>query len=109
MFERSRHFLDCHIAGLSHWDAAVVHEKLVPGAKLTLKPESDNPFDPNAIAVFCGSEKIGYIPKDRNVAISQLFFFGHGDIFEARVSQVDTTAPLEHQVHMTVLVKDAQK
>ncbi len=32
------------------------------GEQLSLKPEPDNPHDPHAIAVFCGSAQIGYLP-----------------------------------------------
>ena len=32
------------------------------GEELSLKPEPDNPHDPHAIAVFCGSAQIGYLP-----------------------------------------------
>lgn len=109
MYEPTRHFLDCHVAGLSYWDAAVVHDELKPGCELTLEAEADNPYDPQAVTVSYDGTKIGYIPRNNNTQISQLLFFGHDNIFEARVSQVDLTAPLEHQVHMTVLIKDIRK
>ena len=44
--------MSCNIAGQSHWDIAEIFGELKPGSKLKLKAESDNPYDPNAVAVY---------------------------------------------------------
>ena len=109
MYEQSREFLNINVAGFSHWYGYKVMHKLVPGAKLRLVPEPDNPYDPNAVALYKGKTKIGFVPRVCNAELAQLLHFGHGDIFECRVTSVDPTAHPEHQIHAKVLVKDARK
>ena len=42
----------------------------------------------------------------KSADLAKLLHFGHGKIFECRVTQVDPTAHLEHMVHAMVLVRD---
>jgi hypothetical protein len=109
MYEPSREFLNFHVAGFSHWYGYKVMHKLVPGAKLHFVPEPDNPYDPNAVALYKGKTKIGFVPRACNVELAQLLRFGHTDVFECCVTAVDTTAHPERQVRAKVLVKDARK
>ena len=108
MYEPSREFLSMHVAGFSHWYGDEVMHKLRPGAKLRMVAEPDNPYDPNAIALYKGKTKIGYVPRDRNSALAQLLHFGHGQVFECRVTRVDPTAHPERMVFARVLVRDAR-
>ena len=107
-YEPSREFLSFHVAGFSHWYGYEVMHKLVPGAKLRLVPEPDNPYDPCAVALYKGKTKIGFVPRDRNAELAQLLHFGHGKIFECRVTAVDPHAHLERMVHARILVRDAR-
>lgn len=107
-YEPSRQFLNCHIAGFSHWDAVEVFDELHVGAPLELRPEPTNPFDPCAIAVWFNETKIGYVPRTHNAELAQLMFFGYGDIFSARVAQVDPQAHPERQARMAIFLKDAR-
>lgn len=43
---------------------------LKPGVELALIREPDNKFDKNAIAVYCGERKIGYLPAKQNSGIA---------------------------------------
>lgn len=108
MYEMSREYLSCHVAGFSHWYGVQVMHKLRPGKKLKLQGEPDNPYDPNAIAVYCGKTKIGFVPMAMNAELSKLLYFGYGKLFEARVSSTDWTQHPEAQVRMTVFVKDGR-
>ena len=108
MYEPSREFLSFHVAGFSHWYGFEVMHKLQPGAKLRLVPEPDNPYDPSAIALYKGKTKIGFVPRDRNTALAQLLFFGHGKAFECRVTHVVPDAHPERMVFACVMVKDAR-
>jgi hypothetical protein len=51
--------------------AEAIVKALTPGADLTLVREPDNKFDKNAVAVYAGAERIGYIPKAKNVVLAQ--------------------------------------
>lgn len=106
MYEPSREFLSFHVAGFSHWYGCEVMHKLVPGSKLRMVAEPDNPYDPCAVALYKGKTKIGYVPRDRNASLSQLLYFGHGKTFECRVTHVVPDAHPERMVFARVLVRD---
>jgi hypothetical protein len=64
-----RNLLDRHVfvtlvAGISHYPDAADLPEFAPGSEIVLRPEPDNPFDPNAIAVWnaSGSVQVGYLP-----------------------------------------------
>lgn len=50
-----------HIAGIPHRNPDL--SKLSVGQELSLVPEPENKFDPNAIKVMADSSHLGYIPK----------------------------------------------
>jgi hypothetical protein len=54
-----------HVAGAVHRPEALASEAAAPGTPLTLRPEPDNPHDPNAVAVLLASgDPVGYVPRD---------------------------------------------
>jgi hypothetical protein len=54
-----------HVAGAVHRPQALASDDAAPGRPLTLRPEPDNPHDPNAVAVLLASgEPVGYVPRD---------------------------------------------
>lgn len=106
MYEKSRAVFNCNIAGFSYYDGIDVIEKLVIGAPVILMAESDNPYDPEAVAVYFEKTKLGYIPKAQNSFISSLFYFGHGDIFDAKICSRDLEEHMENQFRIVVKIKD---
>ncbi len=55
--DRRRDLLDHHafvtwVAGITHYPAAVDLPDFAPGSEVVLRPEPDNPFDPNAVGVY---------------------------------------------------------
>lgn len=42
------------------------------GDELTLAREADNPHDSNAVAIYRGNAKLGYIPRAENSAVAQM-------------------------------------
>lgn len=107
MESRTRLFAEFAVAGLRYWDAVEVHDSIKVGARVTLVPEFDNPYDPNAVALYLDGKKIGFVPRGMNEGIAQLLYFGH-DIFDAFVSEADFTRSVSEQVHVVVKVKDAR-
>ncbi len=107
-YEPSRRILDSNVAGFSHWDGHLVLSKIKPGSKLKLRAEFDNPYDPDAVAVYFHGTKIGYVPRAHNFVIAQLIRFGHKGVLEARVTNVNPLAHPEQQVKMAILVRDAR-
>jgi len=99
-----RHFSTFHIAGFTYYDGIDVFETSKVGAKISLKPEPTNGYDPDAIALFLNETMLGYIPREENTLISKFFKLGYTDLFEAKVAQIDPEALPEQQVRVTVRI-----
>jgi len=109
MYTPSRNILSCHLSGFAHHDGAQVFNRLEIGTPLELEAEPDNPYDGAAISVSYQGKKLGYIPRAHNGMLSQLLFFGHGAILEARVNRVTPDVAPEGQIGIVVSVKDARE
>ena len=99
------HYLNFHIAGFSHWEGCLVLEELKVGSRLDLEREANNPHDNNAIAIYYGDTKLGYIPAAHNEEIAKFLDLGHNDLFEARVQSKNIDAHPERQVGVVVFIK----
>lgn len=109
MYKPSSNLDSFYIAGFKHHEGAFVLNQLKPGKKLKLVPEMDNPYDPQAMAIYYKKTKIGYVPRHNNSMLSVMSCFGHGDIFECRIQQVDTKAAPWEQVRVGIYLVDASK
>ncbi|GAA4058056.1 HIRAN domain-containing protein [Amphibacillus indicireducens] len=105
-YERSRHLMDFHIAGFAYYDGLDVIEELTLGKHVELVPESDNPYDPEAVVIFYDGKKIGYVPKDKNALLSKLLYFGHANIFDARIQYINKETHPERQFRVVVKIAD---
>lgn len=114
MRAKKLYFMDCHLAGRKYHDADEVWDELKMGTLLQLERELDNRHDPNAVAVNYYKEgeedpyTIGYLPRGENETIANLLKMGWADIFECRISKIDAEAHPEHQVHLTIKIKQKQ-
>lgn len=108
MYEPSRVLLSFHIAGFQYSDGALVLGDLKVGDKLTLCAERDNPHDPEAVAIYYGKTKLGYVPGNEVGPLSLMMYYGHEDEFEARVQQVAPERSPWHQVRVGLYVADAR-
>ena len=54
------------ISGLPYYDAPLIFDQLKLGSDLTIVPERDNPYDPEALALYSNNNKLGFIPKESN-------------------------------------------
>ena len=109
MYERSRHLLDCHLAGFTYYDGLDVIESLKLGTPVTLISEPENPHDADAVAIYFRETKLGYIPQAKNSFISNLLYFGYGDILEAKITCHNPEANAENQFRISVKIKDNRK
>ena len=109
MFERSRNILECHIAGFTYYDGLDVIENLKLGTPVTLKSELDNPYDPNAVAVYYEDTKLGFIPRAKNHTISQLLYLGYDDLFEVKINCCHPEENPENQFRIVVKIKDKRR
>ncbi len=109
MYERSKQ-IDCfHIRGFQYWDGALVVSQMKVGDALEIQAEDDNPHDPDAVALYFEGSKLGYVPASNNAFLAQLLYFGHTDVVEARVLQVDLDEGPWNQVRVGLFIKDARE
>jgi hypothetical protein len=99
-----RHFASYHIAGFTYYDGVDVFEKLKIGTQLSLRAEPENPFDPNAVAIYYQDAKLGFVPRDENEAMSKFLRLGYTDLFEVKINQVSPEAHPEKQVRVVVRI-----
>ena len=105
MYEKNRMLFNSNLAGFSHWEGALVADQLEVGTKIEMVCEFDNPYDPDAIALYFNDTKLGYIPRALNSVLAQLLYFGH-DIFECVVIKKDLSETPEHQFDIAVYIAD---
>lgn len=106
MYEPSRKIDSFLIAGFQHHEGAFVLDKLKVGKKLDLVAEPDNPYDPCAVAIKRKGVLLGYVPRDSNALLSQMLHFGHNDVVECRITQVDKHANPREQVRVALYLTD---
>ena len=109
MYKPSRQMDNFFIAGFKYHEGAFKLDKLAPGKKLKLVAEFDNPYDPNAIAIYYKKTMLGYVPRERNGYIAQLLRFGHSDVLECYVLQVNKKAETYKQVRVGIFVTNKKK
>ncbi|MBN2777296.1 MAG: HIRAN domain-containing protein [Bacteroidales bacterium] len=93
-----------NIAGLTYWDAAEVFTELTIGTELQFEAETDNKYDPEAVAIYFDKSKLGYIPRKMNTTISTLLQCGYTDIFDVRINRLNPTTSPEEQIGVVVRV-----
>lgn len=103
--EKRRHYSTFHIAGFTYWDGCIVFRKLKIGTELRMEREADNKFDAYAVAIYFGTNKLGFVPRDKNKEICKFLEQGYADIFEVRINQIDGAEHPENQVHVIVYLK----
>ena len=106
MYERSRNILDCHIAGFTYYDGLDVIEELKQGTPVMLHAEPENPYDSEAVAIYYKDTKLGYVPQAKNSFVSNLLYFGYGDIVEAKINCNNPQANTENQFRVVIKIKD---
>jgi len=106
MYTPSKHVNTFHIAGFQHYEGAFVLDQLKPGTKLRIEAEPDNPYDPNAMALYLDSNMLGHIPKGEGGLMSLMHYYGHTDVFEAVVVQVNPEADPWKQVRVGIYITD---
>lgn len=107
-YEPSRFVMDFHLAAFAYYDGLTVIDELTLGQKVELVAEPDNPHDPDAVAIYYQGKKIGYVPEAKNALLSTFLYFGHGDIFEARIQAMNLQQHPERQFRVVVYVKDGR-
>ena len=114
-------FISCNLAGFGHADGHLVLKEIRPGDKLLMCREEDNKHDHEAIALFyvpkgewpqgaCkhNVEKfkhaihVGYIPAAHNSQLAMFMDYGHEDIFDCTIININRDAHPENKVQIRV-------
>jgi hypothetical protein len=98
------HFEHFNIAGFTFYEGAMAFNDLSIGTSLQLVAEPDNRFDKNAVAIYFGDKKLGFIPRTNNREISKVLNAGH-NIFKTIVQRINPTAMPEEQVGVIVFIE----
>ena len=99
-----KHFDHFNIAGFTYYEGVLAFKQLEIGTELMMKPEPENRYDENAVAIYFKKHKLGFVPRKSNKALAALLNAGQ-NIFEMRVHQIAPDAYPEQQVLVTVFVK----
>jgi len=95
------------LAGFQYHAAPRLWPELRQGEALTLRREPENPHDPRAIAVFRGTDQLGYLPRAENDVVSRAL--DEGRRLDARISRLREGSDPWQRVELEVfLVSEAQ-
>lgn len=106
MYIPSAHLLSFHIRGVRYYDASKVLKYLEPGDKLTLVPQGDNPYDPEAVEIYFHGTKLGYVPREMNSTVFKMLTFGWHKALRCRILSVNPAAPTYQQIEVGIFIKD---
>jgi len=76
-----------YISGFQFYDGAEVENKLETLMPLQLNREPNNRYDTNAIEIYAGDAKLGYLPRQSNTPISNMM--DQGIDIKAAITELD--------------------
>ena len=103
--EKRKHYLYCNIAGFMYWDGCEAFGELEVGKKLELVRESENKYDPEAVAIYFKDFKLGFVPRGDNECLSHFLDMGYTDLFEVRVARLCEDAHPDKQVFVNIYIR----
>ncbi len=74
------------VAGFQFHRGEAVWPLLRRGASLRMVREPSNPYDPKAVALYFGTDKIGYVPRRENAVVARLL--DQGVPLRARITRL---------------------
>ncbi len=78
------------LAGFQYHHGEALWPQLAAGQQLTLIREADNKYDDRAVRVEWQGQKLGYIPRLDNAAVSQLL--DRGETLEAAIAGLESSS-----------------
>lgn len=88
------------MAGFQYYAGPNLWDRLRVGQPLDLAREHDNPYDRHAVRVDCNGEKLDYVPRIDNAAISQLM--DRGQPVTARIAKLTASTDPWKRVELEV-------
>ena len=101
-----KYFDQMRIAGVQYHEALFCREELKAGRKLRMVRDTENKYDADAVALYCGEYLVGYIPRTENSELALFLDQGWGDLFEVFIFQGDEDAHPENQYLVNIYLRD---
>ncbi len=92
--------IDTAVAGFQHYKGNEVWGRLKTGDNLRLAREPRNPFDYDAVEIYRGRDKIGYIPRTHTAAIAQML--DRGMILTSKINRLNQSDNPKERVGIAV-------
>ncbi len=92
--------IDTDVAGFQHYKGNDVWGRLKTGDNLRLAREPRNPFDYDAVEIYRGRDKIGYIPRTHTAAIAQML--DRGMTLTSKISRLNRSDNPKERVGIAV-------
>ena len=105
IMENKKHYSYFNIAGFMYWDGCEAFSELKVGQELVLVRESENKYDPEAVAIYYKDMKLGFVPRGDNEDLSKFLDMGHTDLFEVRVARICEDAHPDKQVFVNIFIR----
>ena len=106
---RHKYFMNTRVAGVQYGEILFCRDDVKAGRELKMVREENNKHDPEAIALYFGEFKIGYIPSAENEVLAKFLDQGWGDIFEVYVDRFEDDKHPERQIGITIFIKENNK
>lgn len=90
------------LAGFRHHAAPQLWPALGRGTRLSLLAERNNPYDPDAVAVYWRGAKLGYLPRSENLVAARLL--ARRRILSARIRRLVPDADYDRRLELDVLM-----
>jgi hypothetical protein len=92
--------LDSAVAGFQHYNGDDIWGRMKTGDHLHLVREPKNPFDYDAVEVYRGRDKLGYLPRAQNAAIAQMM--DRGMMIKSKIQRLSKNNVAREKVGISV-------
>jgi hypothetical protein len=93
--------LKSYIRGFKYYHGKKVLPLMKAGDTLDLVREPNNPYDPQAIAIYWQGQKLGYVAMESNEGVAMILDYELKDL-KVNITRIDTQAPLWECVEYTI-------
>lgn len=98
---KKEHLANFNIAGFTYYDGIDCFEQLQIGTNLKLVLETDNKYDPRAVAIYFNEFKLGFVPRADNRIIYKLLSVGL-DCISTKIQMIDASEDPEGQIRVVM-------
>ena len=94
--------LSSHVAGFQYYQGHLVEHEFKTGTPLILVREPKNRYDSDAIAIYYGPTKIGYIPAAENTVLTNML--DQGVLLQTTITSFNPEMPTWERVGVEIVI-----